>query len=528
MTTTHPAPLVAAAQRRALAIAAAVVGLAVALALLPGTPAAHAAPASLQVSPGPGQITGGTLLTLTGNLGVRGKRRVVVEQHMGRIGDSWKARAETRGRTKADGSFTLTVIAAAMDGPQGYRYRVRGGKHLTPHVTTHPKAQDVLVKQTSVGVVGQPLEFLVDTIGKGFSSYTELPAPLLPGRTLTLQRRVDPITWENIATTASDARGYATFRTVHRADGDVYRVRAEDWRENGDQIGWTASFPHYVTPEPSSTKVGVARALRGSTAVDEQAARGAKNSGGRSHAHSKYGWFGRDGLTQRFEWELGHSLTTAPDQSRGGRGANYWIDGSDGTGRVTPRNGAILLRSEGYGSAPDGSRGNVWAALTGKGDRFGRWEVRGGTTPLGGGKKHSVRYELVPADRAHEVCGVPSIVLGETAGHGNPLRIGVRAANGKTWGKSLGRVPSGASSYAVQVTKKHITWYLNGKPTATLRKKAALPKGPMVVRIMMAGDSDTRMATTKSTVDWVRSFSLKRGKKVTTKKSLPKGAHGGC
>src|SRR5690606_6243951 len=191
---------------------------------------------------------------------------------------------------------------------------------------------------------------------------------------------------------------------------------------------------------------------------------------------------------------------------------NYWVDGSDGTGRVTTRNGGLLLRNEGYGSAPQGAHGSVSASLTGKADRRGRWEVRGGTTPLpGGGTRPAVRYELVPQAQAHQICGVPSIVLGETRGHGQPLRIGVRAANGKTWGRELGRVPSGASSYAVQVTKKHITWYLNGKPTATLRKRAALPKGPMVVRIMMAGEDGKTMAPAKSTVDWVRSFSLKRG-----------------
>lgn len=523
-------------RRRRHALAAALVALATAFALLPGAPRAEAASASLTISPGPHQVIGGMRLTLTGNIGVKGRRAVVVEQHMGRVGDGWKVRPESKGRTRANGSFTLHLKANAM---WGFRYRVRAGKRVTPAVTTYAKAQDVIVAQTSPGVVGQPLEFLADTVGRGYTGYRELPSPVLQGRTLTLQRRVSPTVWEDVTTASVGADGLATLRTTHRRDGDVYRVRAEDWKRNGDDLGWTASYPHYVTAQPSRTKVGSgARAaardqlgLAEATPTAVASRKKTKKSGGvRKHAHSTYGWFGRDGVTQRWEWEYGESLSSGHFDVRGKkRKGNRWAEGSDGTGRVTLRNGGMLLRSEGYGSAPEGSRGNVWAALTGTGERRARWEVRGVTTSAGGGQRQSVRYELVPLAQAHQLCGTASIVLGESQGPGRPLRIGARAADGTTWGRTLGNTPQGPSSYAVQATKKHLTWYLNGTPVATLRVKAALPKGPMALRVVMAGRHDVPMASTKHTVDWARTFSLKRGKKVTTKKGLTRGAaHGGC
>lgn len=515
---------------RRSAVAAVLVALATAFALLPGVPRADAAPASLTISPGPHQIIGGMRLTLTGNVGAKGRRAVVVEQHMGRVGDSWKVRPESRGRTRANGSFTLHLKANAM---WGFRYRVRAGKHVTPAVTTYAKAQDVIVAQTSPGVVGEPLEFLADTVGRGYTGYRELPSPVLEGRTLTLQRRVSPTVWEDVTTASVGPDGLATLRTTHRRAGDVYRVRAEDWRRNGDDLGWTASYPHLVTEQPSRTKAGArgltggneARSLTGSPTAARKG-----GDGGRRHAHSTYGWFGRDGVTQRWEWEYGESLSSPHYDVRGAkRRANRWTEGSDGTGRVTLRNGGMLLRSEGYGSAPDGARGSVWAALTGSGERFGRWEARGVTTSMGGGERHSVRYELVPLAQAHQLCGTASIVLGESQGPGRPLRIGARAADGTTWGRTVGTTPSGPSSYAVQATRTHLTWYLNGTPVATLRASAALPKGPMALRVVMAGRHDTTMASTKHTVDWARTFSLKRGKKATTKKALtPGAAHGGC
>lgn len=523
-----------AARLRASLVVVAVAALA--LVLLPGAPAADAArSASLSITPGEGQYTGGSRLTLSGTLGVSGSRAMVVQQNSNRVGDSWVDRPELNaGRSRSDGSFTVHVPAAAM---WGISYRIRAGGRTTPSVTTRSRAQDVIVTQTSRGVVGQRLELLADTVGRGYAGYRELPAPVLPGRTLTLQRRVTPTVWEDVTSTTSDSAGLAVLTTTHRRAGDVYRVKAQDWRENGDDIGWTASFPHVVTSSPGRVKAGTfpangrtltSRATQPSTLkpVLASAAR-KKSSGARRHAHSSWNWWAS--TRYRHEWERGQSLDSGPMiGALRTHARTRWTEGSDGTGRVTVRNGGLLLRSDGYNSAPQGARGSVWATMAGRGDRLGRWEVRGATTP-GRGNRHRVRYELVPTAQADQRCTTSSIVLAESQGPNLPMRFGVRASNGKKWGRTRAKTPAGAASYAVQVTKKHITWFVNGTPVGTLRKKVAVPKGPMTVRVTMVGRTDSTMASTKSTVDWVRGFSLKHGKRKTTKTTLKKGAaYGGC
>ena len=79
------------------------------------------------------------------------------------------------------------------------------------------------------------------------------------------------------------------------------------------------------------------------------------------------------------------------------------------------------------------------------------------------------------------------------------------------------------------MVRKHITWFVNGKPTGTVRAKAAIPKGPMTVRISFVGEGRSQMASAKHTTDWVRSYTLKHGEKPSSKITLRKGAaHGGC
>ena len=502
-----------------------------ALTLAPGATTAHAVAPSLTITPGDGHFTGGSQLRLTGHLGVSGRRALIVQRNMDRPGDVWTEAPGTRAHTNADGSFDITAPAPAM---WAIRYRVISGKYATPAVLTHSRAQEVIVTQTSRGVVGQALTFHADTVARAYKGYRDLPSPLLAGRTLALQRRASPTQWDTVATTTSDARGQASFSVTHRRAGDVYRVRMADWRRNGDDIGWTASFPHRVTARAGRIKAGTlvnARTLAAATSAPAITApltsAGPSDGGGRQHAFSRYGW-GRD-PRYRYEWEAGQSLTTGP--LLGSQMKGRWIDGGDGTGRVTMRNGAMLFSSDGYGSAPDGASGSTWATLSGAQARLGRWEIRGVTTQgKGGGRKYRVRYELVPVRQSAQRCGTASIVLAESRGPGTPLTFGVRGANGTTWGRTIKQSSvAAASSIAVQVTAKHITWFVNGQPTGTVRAKAAIPQGPMTVRVSLVGDGTSTMDSAKSSTDWVRSFTLKHGKRPTSRTRLRTGApHGGC
>lgn len=510
-----------------LSAAVATVLVTTATAGLPAASAAAASP-SLTITPGHGAYTGGSQLTLNGALGVTGRRAVIVQRHMGRTGDTWADIEGTRAWTREDGSFTVTAPASAM---WALNYRVKAGSLTSPAEMTYAKAQEAILTQTTGASAGQPFTLAVDTVGARYTGYRDLPAPVLPGRAVTLQRRTSATTWTNVDASTLDGSGGATFTTTAPGSGTAwYRARLEDWAQDGDQIGWTTSHPVEVN-------VGSAAAARAFAPARTLAAAGTSaalpdltsaRSGERRHAADVYGWNRR--ARYSFDWEYGQSLSSPPNRGAALRGS--WTEGSDGTGRATMRNGGLLFSSDGYGSAGKaGPVGDTWATQQGNSYRLGRWETRGSTTQRTYGKHdYRIRYELVPAGQSGRRCGTPGIVIAETSGPGSVVRFGVRGSNGRVWGgrARLDGQP-GASSFAVQVTGKNITWFLNGTPVGTVRDTSVIPRRAMTVRISLVGRGRDRMNSAKSTVDWVRSYPLTYGKRATTRKQLRKGAAwGGC
>ena len=69
----------------------------------------------------PQSYVGGQALTFSGSLGRSGVRRITLQQHMNRPGDSWFAVRGFSGTTAADGSFSFSFPAPAMG---GIRFRV--------------------------------------------------------------------------------------------------------------------------------------------------------------------------------------------------------------------------------------------------------------------------------------------------------------------------------------------------------------------------------------------------------------------
>ena len=96
-------------------------------------------------------------------------------------------------------------------------------------------------------IAGQPFVVTADTTPALRGAGLDLTPPVFPGRTVTLQRRVDGDQWSTVATGATDRCGVATFSLIEPTVGtQVYRVRQEDWFDGDNQIGWSASFPTYV------------------------------------------------------------------------------------------------------------------------------------------------------------------------------------------------------------------------------------------------------------------------------------------
>ena len=79
------------------------------------------------------------------------------------------------------------------------------------------------------------------------------------------------------------------------------------------------------------------------------------------------------------------------------------------------------------------------------------------------------------------------------------------------------------------MSRRHISWFANGRIIATVRSRAAVSDVPMTLRLSLVGEGQQEMNRTKAISDWQRGFSLKRGRLATRGHALRAGNHaGGC
>lgn len=480
---------------------------------------ARASRASLSMSPTSVYLPGSDL-TLTGTLGASGRQRIVVQRNLGRDGDRWVDMAGSEARTRKNGSFVVHVPASGMT---GIFYRVAG---TTTSRATGPVGVGAAIQETvvtarsedggSVVRPGAPLTFSVDTT-VAIGSFAA--APPLQGRTLTLQQRVDGFRWATLSTSSTDAAGNGTFTipAPAAAGESVYRVRQEDWVLGRDTVGWHASHPVYVTVgDPDARRTSSpARAALAPSAKAPRLLRRAKSA--QSTAGSTYRW-GDPAFD--FDWEYGESLTTPA--TRGARLRGWWSDYSDGTGRAAVRNGAVLMNSVSeYGSRSAASLGSTWITLNDNPRRFGRWETRVLPTVVGSGTSPMrVLVELVPTAAAEQRCSVDAIVLADYVPHDTSVSFGARSTLQWTRSTPTGSNNAVAHAFAAEVSRERITWFIDGRPVGTLKDPAAVPSGPMTMRVSLVGDHSGTSTGTKLGVDWVRSWSLKQGKRVSSSSSF--------
>ena len=207
------------------------------------------------LSTSPGTYVGGQAITFTGSLGVSGVRRIGLQLHMNRPGDTWFAVRGSSGKTAADGSFRFDFQAPAMF---GIRYRVKASGIATPPVTFNAKAQDLTMwvagedpaRESDPGqpVAGVPFTIAVDTTPSLFRRPETIGLPVFEGRGLTLQQRVSGDSWETLGRSSVGADGLGYFPGVTAPAGAVvYRVVQDEISSGANRIGWMQTFPTYVT-----------------------------------------------------------------------------------------------------------------------------------------------------------------------------------------------------------------------------------------------------------------------------------------
>jgi hypothetical protein len=512
-----------------------IVGLMV-VALAPAGVSAVQAQASLRVSPG--VYVAGQRLTFEGNIGRPGVQRIRMQVLSGRPGDPWtQPEYGVRTWTKRDGSFRFTYPAPAM---RGLRVRMASARAVTPSVPLNARSQDLVLRAVpdTPGSVraGEPFAIEVDTTPT-LPGRPDLPGPAFPGRTLTLQERNQDNRWDTLDTTTTDQRGAGSFDvTVDNPGTVVYRVRQEAWTANGNQIGWFPSFPTYVDVlSPSSRAVAPPAAATSTTRQRSilTASRGAteelrsvRRAGGRGATASNTHRWGRS--LWDFAWLRGESLTSRP--FRGTDRHGWWLDASDGSGRAAPHNGGLMLDSQRQVEGP-GDHGTTTTTLRGNPMRYGRWETTIRLkSPENNAQDYRVRVELVPDRPGDYHCGAQNITVADVAAHGAKVTVGAKALKGArqwTYRKRIGTLMGPSVNFAVEVTKRHITWFVNGRAIATVRSAAAVSDVPMTMRLLLVGDGQREMNRTQAIFDWVRGFSLERGRPIANGHALRRGTHGG-
>jgi hypothetical protein len=492
--------------------------------------ATAAASPSLTVSRS--NYVGGQRLIWTGNVGHRGERRLVLQFNMGTVtGNSWSTVEGFSARTRADGSFSFAYPAPSMF---NIRYRVKAGPYATPARLFNAKTQDLTIRVTGEPEnntnrpgrvdVDEPFGITVDTTPDNIYRRPDSRGlPVFRGRALTLQERISGRSWQTIATTTVGDDGLGYFTGLQEQAGTVvYRVRQEDYLTNGNQIGWIQSFPLYVLVGPDAQQQYISQYGLNQPTTSEPAR---TTSLGRQPptASQRFAWF--PSLFD-FAWEYGQSLSSPP--ARGTRIQGSWEDYSNGSGRVAKYNGGLAIDSKRYTGAGSGDFGTTTATLRGNAVTQGRWEtsVRIRNAFERGVRPYQVLTELIPARTADYDCGVHNITIARISPFSQKVRLGVRSPRFQWAGTATAPYTPLANAYnvAVEVTSKHITWFLNSSPVASVTNTAAIPGVPMTLRLSLRGHRRDEMNQTGLISDWQRGFPISTGRQTVSQRKLTRAS----
>lgn len=155
--------------------------------------------------------------------------------------------------------------------------------------------------------------------------------------------------------------------------------------------------------------------------------------------------------------------------------------------------------------------GTLSARLSAAGHRYGRWEARVRARQYS--TRHTpyrVVWELAPRNGEH--CGARGIVLSQyTLGH-DTARMHLRNLP-RTEFTAARQTPLSDQefhTYAVEVTKHHISWFVDTKVVMTERRRAARTGALYDVRFRLVAPQGARMNPGRMQMDWVRYYTLDR------------------
>jgi hypothetical protein len=223
----------------------------------------------------------------------------------------------------------------------------------------------------------------------------------------------------------------------------------------------------------------------------------AKQAPGPIHAGNTFGWYGHGGLVydETFVGPLNHKRWRV-----------------EGPGAVRTQHGMLTLNTA--------SKGSVSAQMTIPGRAYGRWETRLRQRQYG--HKHTpyrVLTELVPVTKEGEGCGEQNIALNKFTMGDNKVNFYIRTRPDNLFQASMKRGfgQDQWHTFAVEVTRKRISWFVDSHVIRTERRPEALSGRKFQVRFTMLAEKGKRMNKARMQMDWLRYWTLQAPNERSTK-----------
>ena len=191
------------------------------------------------------------------------------------------------------------------------------------------------------------------------------------------------------------------------------------------------------------------------------------------------------------------------DDFEGARTKKFWH--VTGRGHVQNQHGMLTLNTA--------RRGDTRATLERAGHRTGRWEIRLRSRRFGSAaSNYQVMTQLVPAGSRAQHCGARNVSLEQyRLGHRRAsFFIRTRPARQFSDHQRLNLDNNRWHTYAVEVTPRRISWFVDAHVITSERRPAALSHVPFTVRFTMAATPGARMNQSRMQMDWLRYFDLSR------------------